>query len=141
METSDLSIPLCNSMLLKVGSEDEINMKRTEMGIYDYLYNEMSYVPRHRITTRSIKEGLRLSAPDVDPFYYPSNHHGVWDFIGANMYDSTIERVVTVYLRLIYMHPSNDAISKLSCIQRNSPYILAASYSSRMQNHCTSVMK
>lgn len=137
METSDLSISLCNSMLLMVGSEDEINMKRTEMGIYDYLYNEMLYVPRHRITTRSIKEVLRLSAPDVDPFYYPSNHHGVWDFIGANMYDSTI----TVYLRLIYMHPSNDAISKLSCIQRNSPYILAASYSSRMQNHCTSVMK
>lgn len=31
METSDLSIPLCNSMLLMVGSEDEINMKRTEM--------------------------------------------------------------------------------------------------------------
>lgn len=33
METSDLSIPLCNSMLLMVGSEDVVNMKRTEMGI------------------------------------------------------------------------------------------------------------
>lgn len=57
METSDLSIPLCNSMLLMVGSEDVINMKRTEMGIYDYLYNEMSYVPMHRITAGSTKEG------------------------------------------------------------------------------------
>lgn len=109
-------------MLLMVSSEDEINIIRTEMGIYDYLYNEMSYLPMHRITTRSIKEGLRLSAPDVDTFYYLSNHHGVWDSIGVNMYDSTIERVVTVYLRLIYMHPSNDAISKLSCIQRNSSF-------------------
>lgn len=43
-----------------VGSEDEINMKRTEMDIYDYLYNEMLYVPMHRITTGSTKEGLRL---------------------------------------------------------------------------------
>lgn len=60
METSDLSISLCNSMLLMVGSEDEINMKRTEMDIYDYLYNEMLYVPMHRITTGSTKEGLRL---------------------------------------------------------------------------------
>lgn len=54
----------------------------------------MSYVPRHRKTTRSIKEGLRLSAPDVDTLYYLSNHHGVWDSIGAKMYDSTIVRVV-----------------------------------------------
>lgn len=76
-----------------VGSEDEINMKRTEMDIYDYLYNEMLYVPMHRITTGSTKEGLRLSAPDVDTFCYLSNHHGVWDSIGAKMYDSTIERV------------------------------------------------
>lgn len=94
IETSDLSIPLCNSMLLMVGSEDEINIIRTEMGIYGYLYNEMSYLPMHRITTRSIKEGLRLSAPDVDTFYYLSNHHGVWDSIGAKMFDSTIVRVV-----------------------------------------------
>lgn len=96
IETSDLSIPLCNSMLLMVGSEDEINIIRTEMGIYDYLYNEMSYLPMHRITTRSIKEGLRLSAPDVDTFYYLSNHHGVWDSIGAKMFDSSIVRVVLI---------------------------------------------
>lgn len=54
----------------------------------------MSYVPMHRITAGSTKEGLRLSAPDADTFYYLSNHHGVWDSIGAKMYDSTIVRVV-----------------------------------------------
>lgn len=47
-------------MLLMVGLEDEINMKWIEMGIYDYLYNEMLYVLRYRIIIRSIKEGLRL---------------------------------------------------------------------------------
>lgn len=130
MGTSDLSIPLYNSMLLMVGSGDEIDMKRTEMDVYDYLYNEISRVPMHRITAGSTKEELRLSASDVDIFYYLTNHHGVWDSTDAKMYDSTTETVVlmeyqeyipgTVSLRLINMHPSNDAISKLSCIRRNS---------------------
>lgn len=83
MGTSDLSIPLYNSMLLMVGSGDEIDMKRTEMDVYDYLYNEISCVPMHRITAGSTKEGLRLSASDVDVFYYLTNHHGVWDFTDA----------------------------------------------------------
>lgn len=130
MGTDDLSIPLYNSMLLMVGPEDEIDMKRTEMDIYDYLYNEMSPVPMHRITAGSTKEGLRLSTSDVDVFHYLTNHHGVWESVDAQIYNPTTETVVlieyqehipgTVYLRLINMHPSNNSISKLSCIQWNA---------------------
>lgn len=65
-------------MLLMVGSEDEIDIKRTEMDIYDYLYNEISSVPIHRIIDGNTKEGLKFSSSDVDIFYFLTNHHGVW---------------------------------------------------------------
>lgn len=41
MENCHPSIPLYNSVLQMVGSEDEIGMTRTETDIYDHIYNQM----------------------------------------------------------------------------------------------------
>lgn len=60
MENCHPSIPLYNSVLQMVGSEDEIGMKRTETDIYDHIYNQMCNVLMKRITAGSTKEGLRF---------------------------------------------------------------------------------
>lgn len=127
MENCHPSIPLYNSVLQMVGSEDEIGMKRTETDIYDHIYNQMSNVLMKRITAVSTKEGLRMTSSDVDCFYYLTNHHCVWDLAEAQRYDPDTETVIlmeyqehipaTVYLRLLNMHPSNNAVSKRPCIQ------------------------
>lgn len=89
MENCHPSIPLYNSVLQMVGSEDEIGMKRTETDIYDHIYNQMCNVLIKRITAGSTKEGLRMTSSDVDSFYYLTNHHCVWDLAEAQRYRSS----------------------------------------------------
>lgn len=107
MGTSDFSIPLYNSILLMVGSEDEIDMKRTEMDIYNYLYNKIYLVCQMQIIIAGrTKERLKFSAIDVDIFYHLTNHHGAWSSAYEIMYKWTVDLMEyqehilgTVYLR------------------------------------------
>lgn len=78
-----------------------------------------------------------MTSSDVDSFYYLTNHHSVWDLAEAQIYDPATDQTVilieyqehipgTVYLRLLNMHPSNNAVSKRPCIQRCSPTYISS---------------
>lgn len=61
METTckKFSISLFNAMMLLMGKEKHINMRRTEIDVYDQLYNEACSGHKCRINTGSRKEGFR----------------------------------------------------------------------------------
>lgn len=61
METTGkkFSISLFNAMMILMGKEEHINIKRTEIDVYDKLYNEACSRLKCRINTGSRKEGLR----------------------------------------------------------------------------------
>lgn len=130
MEDPFFSVLLYNRMLEIVGCEEEIAMRRTEIDICDYLYNQMSCVAIHRRSAGSHREGLRMTGSDVDIMYYPTNHHVICDLADTHYYNPTTETIIlmkyqetipgTVFLRLLNMHPTNNTITKQSCVQRGS---------------------
>lgn len=123
------SIQLYHCMLLIAGYEEQIKMNRTEIDVYDNLFNQIHYAPRymHRETAGSRKEGLKTQSSDLDLFFYLTDHHVVWDLTHSEGYDPATDTLIfmespehlpgTAYLRLVNMHRSNKTISKLSCIQ------------------------
>lgn len=143
------SIQLYYCMLLIAGYEEKIKMNRTEIDVYDQLFNQIHYAPRymHRTTAGSRKEGLHIPSSDIDFFFYLTDHHVVWDFTHSEGYDPAIETLFfmenqehipgTVYLRLVNMHRSNNTISKLSCTQRNDhTYISSKLFLKNAESYC-----
>lgn len=56
---NNFSLSLYNAMMLLMGTEEHINMRRTEIDIYDKLYNMSCSGHKRRINTGSRKEGFR----------------------------------------------------------------------------------
>lgn len=67
---------LNNSMLLFVGLKETIDMNRTQIDFYNYIFNQIYYILNcmHRLTAGSIKEGFEKSG-DIDLFYYLKDHN------------------------------------------------------------------
>lgn len=143
------SIQLYYCMLLIAGYEQQIKMNRTEIDVYDNLFNQIHYAPRymHRETAGSRKEGFDRQSSDKDLFFYLTDHHVVWDLTHSEGYDPATDTLIfmespehlpgTAYLRLINMHISNNTISKLSCIQRNEhTYISSELFLKNAESYC-----
>lgn len=143
------SIQLYYCMLLIAGYEEQIKMNRTEIDVYDNLFNQIHYAPRymHRETAGSRKEGLKTQSSDLDLFFYLTDHHVVWDLTHSEGYDPATDTLIfmespehlpgTAYLRLVNMHRSNKTISKLSCIQKNDHmYISSELFLKNAKSYC-----
>lgn len=143
------SIQLYYCMLLIAGYEEQIKMNRTEIDVYDNLFNQIHYAPRymHRETAGSRKEGLETQSSDLDLFFYLTDHHVVWDLTHSEGYDPATDTLIfmespehlpgTAYLRLVNMHRSNKTISKLSCIQKNDHmYISSELFLKNAESYC-----
>lgn len=143
------SIQLYYCMLLTAGYEEQIKMNRTEIDVYDNLFNQIHYAPRymHRETAGSRKEGLKTQSSDLDLFFYLIDHHAVWDLTHSEGYDPATDTLIfmespehlpgTAYLRLVNMHRSNKTISKLSCIQKNDHmYISSELFLKNAESYC-----
>lgn len=143
------SIQLYYCMLLIAGYEEQIKMNRTEIDVYDNLFNQIHYAPRymHRETAGSRKEGLKTQSSDLDLFFYLTDHHVVWDLTHSEGYDPATDTLIfmespehlpgTSYLRLVNMHRSNKTISKLSCIQKNDHmYISSELFLKNAESYC-----
>lgn len=143
------SIQLYYCMLLIAGYEEQIKMNRTEIDVYDNLFNQIHYAPRymHRETAGSRKEGLKTQSSDLDLFFYLTDHHVVWDLTHSEGYDPATDTLIfmespehlpgTAYLRLVNMHRSNKTISKLSCIQKNDHmYISSELFLKNAESYC-----
>lgn len=124
-------------------------MTRTEIDVYDHLFNQIHYSPRymHRETARSRKDGLNTRSSDINFFFYLTDHHVKWHLTHSEGYDPATDTLIFMksqehlpgeaYLRLVNMHPSNNTISKLSCIQRNDhTYISSELFLKNAESYC-----
>lgn len=143
------SIQLYYCMLLIAGYEEQIKKNRTEIDVYDNLFNQIYYATRymHRETAGSRKEGLDTQSSDIDLFFYLTDHHVVWDLTHSEGYDPATDTLIfmespehlpgTAYLRLVNMHRSNKTISELSCIQKNDHmYISSELFLKNAESYC-----
>lgn len=143
------SIQLYYCMLLIAGYEEQIKKNRTEIDVYDNLFNQIHYATRymHRETAGSRKEGLDTQSSDIDLFFYLTDHHVVWDLTHSEGYDPATDTLIfmespehlpgTAYLRLVNMHRSNKTISKLSRIQKNDHmYISSELFLKNAESYC-----
>lgn len=139
-------------MLLIAGYEEKIKINRTEIDVYDNLFNQIHCAPRymHRETAGSRKEGLHTQSSDIDLFFYLTDHHVVWDLTHSECYDPATDTLIfmesqehlpgTAYMRLVSMHRSNNTISKISCIQRNEhTYISSELFLKNAESYCRDV--
>lgn len=128
---NSFSISLYNAMMLLMGKEKHINMRRTEIDIYDQLYNEACGGHKRRINTGSRKEGFRRYFSDLDCFCYPTRHRVVWSLTDLHSYDPVTQSVIlvehqpsipgTVYLCLIKLFSkNNDIINRIKLVEENS---------------------
>lgn len=133
METTckKFSISLFNAMMILMGKEKHINMRRTEIDVYDKLYNEACSKHIRRVNTGSRKEGFRINFSDLDCFYFSTRHRVVWSLTDMHSYDPVTESVIlveyhpsipgTVYLRLKESCSKNtDLINKIKVVEKNS---------------------
>lgn len=133
METTckKFSISLFNAMMLLMGKEKHIYMRRTEIDVYDKLYNEACSKHIRRVNTGSRKEGFRIDFSDLDCFYFSTRHRVVWSLTDMHSYDPVTESVIlveyhpsipgTVYLRLKESCSKNtDLINKIKVVEKNS---------------------
>lgn len=108
METCRLSALLYDMMLMLAGSEEQVTMKRTEMDVCDYLFNQMTPFYIQKRTGGSYKEGLRLYSSDMDTFYFWSDHHVILDLADAPSCDQATEGVPRT-------HPWNGLSASVTC--------------------------
>lgn len=82
-------------MLLIVGLKETIDMNRTQIDFYNYIFNQNYYISNcmHRLTAGSIKKGFEKSS-DIDLFYYLKDHNVVWNFKDSESYDKTTSTTI-----------------------------------------------